>query len=192
MPQLMIKNSNQKDAYSSPWSKKEAILIRIWEVVWNLLIRWLPKPFSVWYRFWLKLFGAKIYGKPFIAPTCRIYAPWLLEIHHKACLATRSEVYNLGPICIKERVTIAQYTYLCNGTHDFESPILPLVVGNMVIEKDVFIGAKAIILPGLHIEEGCIIGAGSILTKDTEPFGIYGGNPAKFIKKRIIKDEKAS
>ena len=190
MPQLMIKNSNQKDAYSSPWSKKEAILIRIWEVVWNLLIRWLPKPFSVWYRFWLKLFGAKIYGKPFIAPTSRIYAPWLLEIHHKACLATRSEVYNLGPICIKERVTIAQYAYLCNGTHDFESPILPLVVGNMVIEKDVFIGAKAIILPGLHIEEGCIIGAGSILTKDTEPFGIYGGNPAKFIKKRELKDKE--
>ena len=62
------------------------------------------------------------------------------------------------------------------------------MVGNINIGNDVFIGAKAIILPGLEIAEGCVIGAGAILTKDTEPYGIYAGNPAKFIKKRVIKD----
>lgn len=189
MSRLQIKNTQQKDAYSCPWSKKEAILIRIWEVVWVLFVRWLPKPFSPWYRILLKLFGAQIYGRPFIAPTCRIYVPWLLAIHNKACLGTRSEVYNCGFVCIKEKATVAQYVFLCNGTHDFSTRTLPLVVGEMIVEKDVFVGAKTIILPGLHIGEGAIIGAGSVLTKDVEPWTVVGGNPAKFIKKRIIKDE---
>ena len=186
MSRIHIKNKNQKDAYTSPWSKKESILIRIWELVWLLFVRWLPKFCYPWYCFLLKLFGCKIKGKPFIAPSCRIYAPWLLEINDKACLGLRSEVYNLGPVKIGERAVIAQYSYLCNGTHDFSDKKLPLLVGEMEIEKDVFIGAKSIILPGLLIREGSIVGAGAILTKDTENFGIYGGNPAKFIKKRVI------
>ena len=58
----------------------------------------------------------------------------------------------------------------------------------MEIEEDVFIGAKAIILPGLLLRKGSIIGAGSVLTKDTNEFGIYVGNPAKYIKQRIMKN----
>lgn len=189
MSKLYYKNENQKSAYSSPWRKSEAIKIRIWEIVWTFLIRWNPKFMYPWHIFLLNMFGCKIHGKPFIAPTCRIYAPWLLEIGNKSCLASRSEVYNLGTIKLGERITIAQYAYLCNGTHDLNNPRLPLVVGNMVIEDDVFIGAKAIILPGLTIHEGSIIGAGSVLTKDTEPWGIYAGNPAKYLKQRILKDE---
>lgn len=184
MARIYVKNKNQKDAYTSPWSKKEIILIRVWELVWNLFIRWLPKFCYPWHCTLLKLFGCKIYGKPFIAPSCRIYAPWLLEIHDKACIGLRSEVYNLGPVRIGKRAVIAQYAYLCNGTHDFSDKNLPLLVGNMEIEEDVFIGAKAIILPGLLIRKGSIVGAGAVLTKDTESFSVYGGNPAKFIKKR--------
>lgn len=187
MARLKIKNRNQKDAYTSPWSKKEAILIRVWELTWTIFIRWMPKFCHPWYCLLLKLFGCKIYGKPFIAPSCRIYAPWLLEIHDKACLGLRSEVYNLGPIKIGERAVIAQYSYICNGTHDFSDEKSPLLVGNIEIEEDVFIGAKAIILPGLLISKGSIIGAGSVLTRDTEKFGIYAGNPARYIKKRIMK-----
>lgn len=187
MSNLYIKNKKQKDAYSSPWSVKEAIMIRVWEVVWTFFVRWLPKPFFRWHVFLLKIFGCKVNGSPYIAPTCRIYAPWLLTIGDKSGLGSRSEIYNLGPVTIGQNVTIAQYCYLCNGTHDLTDERLPLVVGNMQIDNKVFIGARALILPGLHIKEGCIIGAGSILTKDTDPWSIYAGNPAKFIKKRELK-----
>ena len=94
MSKLYHKNKNQRDAYSSPWPKKEAIMIRIWEVVWTLFVRWLPKPFYRWHIFLLKLFGAHIGGHPFIAPTARIYAPWLLTVGDRSCIATRSEIYN--------------------------------------------------------------------------------------------------
>lgn len=186
MANVYLKNPIQSDAYTSPWTKHEAIRIRVWEVVWTLFVRWLPKPFSFWYKMLLRMFGCRIHGNPFIAPTARIYAPWLLEIRHRACLATRCEVYNLGPVIVGERTVIAQYAYICNGTHDFSSKSMPLVVGEVIIENDVFIGAKATILAGLRLGEGAIVGACSVVTKNVEPWTVVGGNPAKFIKKRVI------
>ena len=54
----------------------------------------------------------------------------------------------------------------------------------IVIGKNVWVGANAIILPGVTIGDNVIIGAGSIVTKDLlEEYSIYAGNPAKFIKK---------
>lgn len=54
-----------------------------------------------------------------------------------------------------------------------------------VIENDVWIGAKAIIMKGVKIETGAVVGAGSIVTKDVPPYAIVVGNPAKIIKYRF-------
>lgn len=182
---LYMKNGCQTDGYSSPWPKGQAILIRVWEVVWALFVRWLPKPFYRWHVLLLKMFGCKIHGHVFIAPSCRIYAPWLLEMGEHSCMGARSEIYDLGPVKIGERTTIAQYAYICNGTHELSNPNLPLLVGDVEIGDDVFVGAKAIILPGLKLANGCVVGAGSVLTKNTESFRIYAGNPARYIKDRV-------
>lgn len=184
MKKLIYKNKSQRDAYTSPWKTSEAICIRIWYVFWLLCISWFPKCFSGWHRLCLKIFKADIHGKPFVYPSCRIYAPWLLCLKDKACLGHKSEIYNLGPVTINEKATIAQYAYLCNGTHDFTHPKLPLVVGEVTIGEQAFIGTKALILPGICIGEGAIVGAGSVVTKSVESWAIVGGNPAKFIKER--------
>ena len=55
---------------------------------------------------------------------------------------------------------------------------------DIVIEDDVWIGANVVILKGVHIAKGCVIGAGSVVTKSTTPFGVYVGNPAKIIRYR--------
>ena len=62
------------------------------------------------------------------------------------------------------------------------------MVGRIDIEPYVFIGAKALILPGLTIGEGAVVGAGSVVTKDVEAWIIVGGNPAKYIRKRIMNE----
>lgn len=54
---------------------------------------------------------------------------------------------------------------------------------DLIIEDDVWIGTNSIILKGVRIGKGSIIAAGSVVTKSTKPFHIYGGNPAKIIKK---------
>jgi acetyltransferase-like isoleucine patch superfamily enzyme len=59
-------------------------------------------------------------------------------------------------------------------------------VGDIVIGNDVWIGARVVVLPGVHIADGCVVGAGSVVTSDLgEPYGIYAGNPARLLRHRF-------
>jgi len=60
------------------------------------------------------------------------------------------------------------------------------------IENDVWIGVGSIVLSGVTIGEGSIVAAGSVVTKDVEPYSIYGGNPAKKIASRFENDNQLS
>ena len=62
----------------------------------------------------------------------------------------------------------------CQG--DFASKV--------IVENDVWIGIRSIILPGVRIGAGAIVGAGAVVTKDVPPWTIVGGVPAKIIKRR--------
>ncbi len=60
--------------------------------------------------------------------------------------------------------------------------------GDTVIQDGVWIGMRSMILPGITLGEGCVIAAGSIVTKNIPPYCIVGGNPSKIIKKRFDDD----
>ena len=62
--------------------------------------------------------------------------------------------------------------------------IKPIVIGD-----DVWIGSRSLIMKGVHIGNGAIIGAGSVVTKDVPPYEIWAGNPAHFIKSRLPQKE---
>jgi len=67
----------------------------------------------------------------------------------------------------------------------------PLTFSKLVVENYAWIGAGSIILPSVElIAEGSIIAAGSVLTKNTLPYEVYGGNPAKKITSRRIHEKK--
>ncbi|WP_404423349.1 CatB-related O-acetyltransferase [Thalassospira australica] len=59
---------------------------------------------------------------------------------------------------------------------------------NVIIEDDVWIGHNAIILPGVKVSIGTIIAAGSVVTKDTEPYSIVAGIPSRFLRYRFRKE----
>lgn len=61
--------------------------------------------------------------------------------------------------------------------------------GEIIIEDDVWIGSNAVILSGVHIGRGSIIGAGSIVTKNVEPYSICVGVPARCVKKRFSEEQ---
>lgn len=65
----------------------------------------------------------------------------------------------------------------------------PATKGDVIIGNDVWIGLKSTILSGVKIEDGAIVAAGSVVTKNIGPYEIWGGNPAKFIKKRFTDDQ---
>ena len=57
--------------------------------------------------------------------------------------------------------------------------IKPVIIGD-----DVWIGARAIIMPGIVIGRGAVIGAGSVVTKNVDEYAVVAGNPARVIKYR--------
>ena len=123
---------------------------------------------------------------PFIHSTARIQVPWNLTMKHRACLGERANAYSLGKIKIMEGATIAQESYLCTGTHDFNDPSLQLITKPITVGKNAFIGARAMILPEVCIGERVIVGAMSVVSKDVPDHHIVAGNPAKKIGERAI------
>jgi putative colanic acid biosynthesis acetyltransferase WcaF len=121
---------------------------------------------------------------PFIHSTARIQIPWNLTMEHRACLGERTNAYSLGKIDILEGATVAQEAYLCTGTHDFKDPNLQLITKPITIGKNSFIGARAMILPGLSIGDQAIVGAMAVVSEDVPDHQIVAGNPAKKIGER--------
>ncbi len=74
-----------------------------------------------------------------------------------------------------------------HGYRDMEVPMVsqPWTHGRIVIEDDVWIGANCTITQGVTLGRGCIVGAGSVVTRDVTPFSIVGGVPARTIGSRL-------
>jgi len=172
----------QDSAYASPWTKMDKVRMLLWGLSWFLMCRWTPKPMNTWRLLWLKLYGAKINGYPFVHQRAKIAIPWHLTLHDRACLGDGAVAYSLGEIEILEDATIAQEAYLCTGTHDFSHASRPLQTGKILIGKSAFIGARAFVLPNITIAEGAIVGACSVVTKDVLANVYVAGNPARIIK----------
>jgi putative colanic acid biosynthesis acetyltransferase WcaF len=172
---------SQISPYDSPWTFEERLRMLVWEYVWLLLCAWTPKPLNAWRLFILRLFGAKLYGRPFVHQRARIAIPWHLTMYDRACLGDRASAYSLGEIEIHEGATIAQEAYLCTGTHDFAYSVLPLQTAKITIGTHAFVGARAFVLPGITIGEKSVVGAASVVTKNVPSRTTVAGNPARAI-----------
>jgi maltose O-acetyltransferase len=94
-----------------------------------------------------------------------------------------------GPLFIGSYVMMGPDVIILTNSHQFQNINIPMSqqgsnVKPVEIGDDVWIGCRAIILPGIKIGKGAIIGAGSVVTKDVPAYAIVGGNPAKVIKYR--------
>ncbi|HAK05978.1 MAG TPA: putative colanic acid biosynthesis acetyltransferase [Spartobacteria bacterium] len=177
-------DQKQESQFASPWKSSDRFMRALWEICWALFCVWTPKPLNPWRLFWLRVFDAKIDGTPFVHQRARIAMPWNLTLHDRACLGDRANAYTLGEIEIGARATVAQEAYLSTGSHDFERSGMPLTVAKITIGEDVFIGARAFVLPGVTIGARSIIGACSVVTKDIPENVIAAGSPCRIIKSR--------
>jgi putative colanic acid biosynthesis acetyltransferase WcaF len=169
----------QKSPYDSPWSFREKLAMLLWQLCWTFFCAWTPKPLNRWRLFWLRLFGARLHGLPFVHQRARIALPWNLILHHRACLGDRAHAYSLGEIEIGAAATVAQEAYLCTGTHQFDSPQLELQTAKITIGDGAFICARAFLLPGVTIGPRAIVGACAVVTHDVAENGRVAGNPAR-------------
>lgn len=175
--------------YHNALSRKHQLIRLLWTIVWSIFARPLPRSVcSGWKRFLLRLFGAKIDSTAVVYSSAKIYYPANLVMDRFACLASDVDCYNVDLIKIGANTTVSQGAYLCTASHDIANPLNPLITAPIIIEDQVWVGAKAFIGMGVTIGQGAVVGATASVYKDVAAWTVVGGNPAKFIKKRMIQE----
>ena len=160
---------------------------------WTMFALFFFRPFAGpvfrYYRsFVLRLWGARIGRRCAVAAGVKIWAPWNLVLGDYVSIANGAELYAVNSIVIGSHVTVSQDAYVCTASHDIAYRLKPLITSPISLGDYSWVCARATVLPGTKIDEGAVVAAGAVVTKDVEPWTVVGGNPAKVIKKRVLKE----
>lgn len=176
--------------FKSPYSRRNVAMRAIWNITWFCLVRPFPrKVANRWTILLLKMFGAKVAYTATVYSKAKIFMPWNLVMEDYALIGPGVDCYNAAPVILRRNASVSQYSYLCTASHDVSSPNFILFSKAIEIGERAWVAADAFIGPGVTIGEGAVVGARAAVFKDVEPWTVVGGNPAKFIKKRILQND---
>lgn len=136
----------------------------------------------------LGLAGIKIGKGSTIHIGCRFYQPAHIEIGEDTSIGDRSFLDGRAPLTIGNHTSIASQVMIFNSKHDVNDEWFTPVDAPVHIGNYVFVGPRAIILPGVTIGDGAVVAAGAVVTKDVASSAIVGGVPAVPIGERKLKD----
>lgn len=139
-------------------------------------------------RFSYRLAGIKIGSGSTIHTGARFYNPGNIKIGQDSILGEGIVLDGREQIIIGDHVDIASEVMIYNSQHDIHSTDFHAISEKVIIEDFVFIGPRAIILPGVTLAKGAVVGAGAVVTKDVPEYAIVGGIPAKVIGERQEKN----
>jgi len=160
----------------------------VWLVVDALLV---SNPVVTSYGFKrsvLRFFGARIGRNVIVKPGVHVKYPWRLRVGDNSWLGERCWIDNMEDVTIGANAVISQGAYLCTGNHDWADPGMGLTPEPIVIEDGAWVGAFARVAPGRTVARESILALGAVLLDNTEPRGVYVGNPASFVRTRDIRD----
>jgi putative colanic acid biosynthesis acetyltransferase WcaF len=170
------------------WSLKIKLLRVLWMgmsfIYWPIF----PKVFSRVRVAVARVFGAKIGNNCLICSGVRIWMPWNLVIKDSVSIGHNVEIYNFAKVTIGSHTSISQNTFLCSASHDYTNPKHPLIYKDIKIDGQCWLAAGVFIGPGVHIAEGVVVGAMSVVVKDLDSWTVNAGNPAVCLKKRVLVD----
>lgn len=131
----------------------------------------------------LRLFGAQIGAKVIMRPRLRVKFPWNLKVGDNCWIGEGVWIHNQGLVTIEENVVVSQEAFITTGSHDmYES--MDLVVKPVVIRQGAWITTRCLVLQGVEIGQNVVVTPGSVVNRSLPPEGLYGGNPARFIRER--------
>lgn len=165
---------------------------KIYRFIWNLCCIFFFRPFCGrifrrWRNFILRLFGAKIAGTASVHASAKVWMPSNLNLEDYACISDDVDCYNVDMVHLGKKATVSQRAFLCTASHDISSKGHELVTKPIYIGDFAWVCAESFVSMGVTIGESAVVGARAVVFKDVEPWTIVGGNPAKFIKKRVIE-----
>jgi putative colanic acid biosynthesis acetyltransferase WcaF len=156
---------------------RSPIVVQLWRVIYVVFFRNSPQFLYGWRRLILRLFGAKIGKKVIIRPSVEITYPWKVEIGDYSWIGDNVVLYSLGKITIGSNTVVSQKSYLCTGSHDFNSVAFDIFEKPIVIGNSCWIATDVFVAPGVQIVDEVILGARSSVFKSIVAKGIYKGNP---------------
>ena len=136
-----------------------------------------------------KMFFKKCTGFAWLQPRIILVHTDRMVVGTNFGVNSGSYINGIGGLEIGNYVLIGSNVTISSGKHPIEGKDIPVftrptILQKIVIEDDVWIGAGAVIMPGITIAKGTVIGANSVVTKDTLPYSIVAGVPAKTLRFR--------
>lgn len=145
-------------------------------------------PLHSFRNFAYRLAGVKIGKHSYLHMGVRFFYPKGIKIGTGSIIGDRCFLDGRAPLIIGNHTSIASQVLIYNSEHNIHSEDFKSVEEPVEIGDYVFIGPRAIILPGVKIGFGAVVAAGAVVTKDVGDFEIVGGVPAKVITNRKIRN----
>ncbi len=137
--------------------------------------------------FLLRTFGAKVGKGVVVKPVVNIKYPWNLKIGDHCWIGENVWIDNLAFVTIGDNVCLSQNSMLLTGNHNYKKSTFDLMIGEIVLEDGVWIGAHAIVSSGVNCFSHSVLSLNSVATNDLEAYSINQGNPAQKVKERTIE-----
>jgi putative colanic acid biosynthesis acetyltransferase WcaF len=157
-----------------------------WYLVSAFLVQCAWNPSSALRVWLLRLFGAQIGRGVVVKPSVHVKYPWRLTVGDYCWIGEKVWIDNLDFVTLGNHVCISQEAYLLTGNHNYKSTAFDLITKPIVIEDGAWVGARAIVCPGVTVRSHAVLTVGAVATKDLEPYSVYSGNPATLIKQRQL------
>jgi maltose O-acetyltransferase len=135
-----------------------------------------------------RIVGVKLGRKSTLHTGVRVYDPRGIAVGEGTIIGYGTFLDGRASLQIGSHVDIASEVMIYNGEHDIQASDFHGIEAPVTVGDYVFIGPRAIILPGITIGRGAVVAAGAVVTKDVAPFSVVGGVPAKMIGERTLKD----
>lgn len=183
-----------KDRMGKPLSGSQVILkgtdrVKNWFLEFELmLLRWVGYvPSHHFRRAFYRLAGVRIGKGSTIHMWANFFNPRGIWIGEDTIVGDHVFLDGRAPLKIGSHVAISSQVLIYNSEHDVHSEDMGIVEEPVEVEDYVFIGPRAIILPGVKIGKGAVVAAAAVVTKDIPPGKVYGGIPARQIMDRKVK-----
>lgn len=175
--------------YDNSWYNTGASFSKraLWYIV-NILVFINPMfPISSFKVYILRLFGAKIGKGVYIKPSVNIKYPWRLWVGDHVWIGEKVWIDNLDYVILGNNVCISQGAMLLCGNHNYKKRGFDLIIKPIHINDGCWIGAKSIVCPGTNMREYSVLSVGTVVSGDVDAYSIYQGVPGNKIKERVIK-----
>lgn len=135
-------------------------------------------------RFLYNLFGLKFGKETVIYGGAEIRRPEWIRIGKQTVVGNNAILDGRMGIEIGENVNISSGVWIWTVQHDYRDANFKDIGGKVIVGSNSWLSCRVTVLPGVRIGEGAVVAAGSVVTKDVEPYTVVGGIPAKKIADR--------